>query len=301
MNDFLTDARRRRYWRRAAALVLASGALAYCSLAWTETEPHRRSYGGGAVEWEGKSAFSRIRIRRQGNVRTLLFVGDRGEEVVESAVDLDRPHQLLVPYSRVMFASYLFRPKQQRVLIVGLGGGSMVHFLQHYAPQLQIDVAEIDPVIVKIADTYFGVRAGGNLRISAADGRDYLQSTRKRYDVIYMDAFLRPRPETDSVGVPLRLKTSEFLKGVRTKLNPDGVAVFNLHSYEGTEGDLSAMGEAFPQLYTFQTPGAGNLVVVASQVRSRERLSVLESRAKELDRTVPTDFSFQDMLKNLQP
>jgi len=61
-------------------------------------------------------------------VRTLVFVRDNGEEFVESMVNLRRPHELLLPYSRFMLASYLLQSGQQRVLIAGLGGGGMVHF-----------------------------------------------------------------------------------------------------------------------------------------------------------------------------
>ena len=75
----------------------------------------------GELEADLKSDFSRIRILCVKNTRTLWFVRDNGEEVVESMVDLDRPHDLLVDYTRFMFFSYLFRPNQQKVLIVGLG------------------------------------------------------------------------------------------------------------------------------------------------------------------------------------
>jgi len=43
-----------------------------------------------------------------------------------------------------MFSSYLFLPRPEHVLIVGLGGGSMVRFLEHHEPDLKIDVVEID-------------------------------------------------------------------------------------------------------------------------------------------------------------
>lgn len=79
---------------------------------------------------------------------------DSGQEAVETKVDLEKPHELLAPYSHCMFLSYVFRPKQENVLIVGLGGGAMVHFLRHYDPQVKIDVVEIDAVVVGIADQY---------------------------------------------------------------------------------------------------------------------------------------------------
>ena len=191
MTGLPTLGRARPFRQRSAVLLLMAAGFAACwLLVDVPTGFCRRPYGGGAVEYDVKSDFSHIRIRKQDSIRTLLFVGQYGDEVVESALDLNRPHYLLVPYSRTMFASYLFKRSQQRVMIVGLGGGSMVHFLRRHAPKLQIDVVEIDPAIVKVADEYFGIRAGGNLRIITADGVEHLATTPEHYDVIYMDAFL---------------------------------------------------------------------------------------------------------------
>lgn len=69
-----------------------------------------------------KSEFSNIRIRENGSVRSLYFVEPPGLEVRQTSVDLKRSGRLLVPYTRTMFATLLFKYPQERVLIVGLGG-----------------------------------------------------------------------------------------------------------------------------------------------------------------------------------
>ena len=132
-------------------------------------------------------------------MQTLVFVRDGGEEVVQSMVNCKKPYDLLLRLlPAAMFASYLFRPRPQRVLIVGLGGGAMVHFLKHYDADVKVDALEIDPVVVQVADRYFDVRSEGNVNVITADGIQYLEHTDKRYDVIYMDAFLKPSDETDA-------------------------------------------------------------------------------------------------------
>src|SRR5262249_18351872 len=147
---------------------------------------------GPVVELEEKTDYSKIRITKEKSVRTLWFVPEKGDAIVESMVDLDKPHELLVEYTRYMFASYLFRPKQGKVLIVGLGGGAMIHFLKHYDPQVKVEAVEIDPAVVKVADKYFGIRSGGNVNVITKDALEYLKKTDAKYDVIYMDAFLKP-------------------------------------------------------------------------------------------------------------
>src|SRR5262249_49040400 len=121
--------------------------------------------GGGAIEAEGKSEYSHIRIRRQGNIRTMNFVRDNGEEHIQTLWNTKKPYELVTHYSRLMFSSYLFMPQQKRVLIVGLGGGAMVHFYEHYDPNVQVDAVEIDPKVVEFADKWFEVRTEKNIKI----------------------------------------------------------------------------------------------------------------------------------------
>src|SRR4029453_5987426 len=130
--------------------------------------------------------FSHVRVRRQGSVRSLLFVRDTGEEALETQIDLRHPQVLRFEYLRHFFASYLLRPEQREVLVVGLGGGSMLHFFAAVDPQLKVDAVEIDPLVVEIADKHFGVRSTPTVRIIVADGLKFLAETEKKYDAIYM-------------------------------------------------------------------------------------------------------------------
>lgn len=253
----------------------------------------------GPIEYEVTSGFSHIRLRRKDDVRTIVFVRDGGQEIGETKVDLSKPHELLIPYTQAMFASYLLRPQQERVLIVGLGGGAMVHFLKHHEPHVKVDAVEIDAAVVKIAAEYFGTKASDNVRIFTQDGFDYFQTTHNSYDVIYMDAFLKPSRDTDSTGVPLNLKTVAFYKGVQSKLTPDGLVVFNLNPSKTMRVDIATIRKAFPVTYTFRVEQSQNLVVVASMGKRRMRTAELVPVAKQLDERFEANFSFQQMLRLL--
>lgn len=255
-----------------------------------------KSSSRSQIEVDVKSEYSYIRIRRRGNFRELLFVRDDGKEVRQSGLNLDAPHKLTSPYARVMFASYLFKPRQERVLIIGLGGGSMVRFLNHHEPDLHVDVVEIDPVVVRLADEYFDARAGDHVNIMTTDGFDYLRETEQRYDVIYFDAFLKPSEDTDDSGVPRKLKTIAFYKSVQGKLKPNGVVVFNINAHAKTDDDIRTIGEVFPQTAVFSCSGATNVVAIGSMSSTTEDPSVLQERAKELDERFKATFSFQELL-----
>ncbi len=251
----------------------------------------------GRLEHEEVSAFSRIRIRRDGDVRALTFVRDNGQEAVQSRVNLTEPHTLMSPYARGMFASYLYQPHPRRVLIVGLGGGAMVRFLTHHEPQVQIDAVEIDPAVVRLADQYFGVRSGGNVRVHTADAVAFVESTADRYDLILMDAFLRPSGDTDATGVPTRLKTLAFLGRLQRALAPGGVVAFNVNDHASMADDIAAVATAFGNVAVYRCPPADNKVIIAAEGGLATDEDV-RPRIDALDSRFGGALSFADVLRN---
>jgi spermidine synthase len=259
----------------------------------------RAAHAPAVVEVDQRSEYSHFKVKRQGNVRTLLFVRDNGEESIESAVNLKRPHELLLPYSRFMLGSYLLQPDQRRVLIVGLGGGGMVHFYQHYDPDASVDAVEIDPAVVEIAAKYFHVRSGEHTRIITQDAFRYLEQTKLRYDVIYMDAFLKPSQKTDAAGTPLRMKTVKFYKSLGERLAPRGLVAFNLNVTSSLQDDIATIRAAFRQCYVFRTHNT-NVVVIGSGDETRQSLAALHEQAREQDHRFHATFSFQELLNSLE-
>ena len=255
----------------------------------------------GPIELNVRSKYSHILIRRKNNTRTMVFVRDSGEEALETQMDLTQPHELRFAYLRYMFMSYLFQPNPKEVLIVGLGGGSMIHFLQHYDPLVRVDAIEIDPVVVDIASKYFGIKPKKNVNIITGDGFDYLQNTKVVYDVIYMDAFLKPSIDTDSTGTPVRLRTQQFYQDIQTKLRPGGVVMFNINSHPKIAQDLQGIRESFPQIYVFPLPRSHGLIVAGSTAPKRERIATLRRRATKLDDRFKTSFSFRGMIRPIGP
>lgn len=250
-----------------------------------------------------RSAFSHIVVREVGTVRTLYFVSDDGREHIESRMDVARPEWLILPYARTMFASYLFVPAPRRVLLIGLGAGSMVRFLEHYDARVEVDAVDIDPVVVDVARDYFGTRPSERVHLLVRDGFDHIESTEARYDVIYLDAFLKPVPEaqadTDASGVPRRLKTIETYRKMQDKLAPGGVVVVNLH-YKTLAEDVATLREAFAHGALFDVPGTGNYILVgtgAAEVPSADALRVVGRR---VDARVKADFAIADLVDRLR-
>lgn len=145
----------------------------------------------------------------------------------QSCIDLKNPQRFALNYTRMMLGGALFTGEPpRRLLIVGLGGGTLPMALAQILPQAQIDVVEIDPAVTRAAKRFFGFKDGPLMHVFEEDGRVYVKRAGRageRYDVVMLDAF-------DHEYIPEHLLTREFLQEVKTLLGPQGVLVANTFS-----------------------------------------------------------------------
>jgi len=245
---------------------------------------------------EARSPFSHIQIRDGSDRRAMYFIGEGGAATLETLIDLRQPHRLQHRYSHTMMAGLLYGPDPRAVLLVGLGGGAIVRFLNHEYPRMQLDVVEIDPVVVALAREYFGTVPGERTRIFTEDAVEYVRRTDERYDLILMDAHLMPSAQTNATGLPLRLAAQAFLVNLREHLTPGGVAVFNLIEGRDTRASIGLIGDTFPAVDVYRSSAAGNVIVVALTGGGRPPANELRERAQALDRSADRGFSFEHLL-----
>jgi spermidine synthase len=249
----------------------------------------------GAVVHEARSPFSHIQIRDSGSQRAMFFLAPGGEEVLETVIDLDAPHRLQHAYSHTLMAGLLYRPAASACLLIGLGGGAMVRFLNHELPQMRLDVVEIDPVVVALAREFFGTDAGPHTRIFTEDAVQYLRRARERYDLILVNAHLMPRAETNATGLPLGFSAEAFLSSLRERLLPGGAVTFNLIEGKDTAANIGLIRSAFKAVDVYRSTSAGNVIVVALAA-GRPRDGELRQRAQALDSGADRGFSFERVL-----
>jgi spermidine synthase len=195
------------------------------------------------------SPYQQVRVRDDDLFRYLVL--DRTWHAVMWRAD---PVNLFLPYSQLMVGALALTPEPKRGLILGHGGGSLAKWLALVWPQLELDVVEFDPVVVRMAEQYFSYRPPPNHHVFVKDARVFLRDTASTYDVIWVDAFARHL-------IPFHLTTVEFFSELRRKLNPQGVLALNLAS-SGEGGDLQrasavaqTMKTAFPTVEAFGVKG----------------------------------------------
>lgn len=210
------------------------------------------------VIYRTQSEFNTIVVTEDSQgIRTLRFA-DHGAR--QSVVKLDDPDYIALPYAKAIQVALALPEDPKRVLIVGLGGGTIPRFLRHHFPDLAIDVVELDPAVVEVAQSHFGFHTDGKMRVFAADGREFIEQSEPVYDVIYLDAY-----GVDSV--PYALTTRQFLESVLKALTPNGVVAGNVWSSRSNslyDSMIRTYQRVFGQVAINDVRGVGNKIVVAT-------------------------------------
>ena len=202
-----------------------------------------------APVYQEDSPYQQVRIRDDDLFRYLVL--DRTFHAVMWKAD---PITLFLPYSQLMVASLALVPEPKRGLILGHGGGSLAKWLAHRWPELELDVVEFDPAVVRMAEEYFFYQPPPQHHVHVRDARAFLNSTERTYDLIWVDAFARHM-------IPFHLTTVEFFEELRAHLVPKGILALNLAS-SGEGGDLlranavvQTMRRSFPNVESFAVKG----------------------------------------------
>src|SRR5712691_3651187 len=228
------------------------------------------------VIYEKASPFNTIIVTEDHKgLRTLLFERGGGRQSVVKPGD---PDHLELPYARVALAGLALCEEPRRILVVGLGGGSLPMFLRKHYPAAAIDVAEIDPEVVDVAKKYFGFREDELTRAHVGDGRQFIENVRQGYDIIFLDAF-------GARDVPKHLTTREFLLAVRRALVPSGVVVSNVWRPSANplhDSMVRTHQEAFEELFILDVPGDVNNILLALPRQERVSRSELALRARKI-------------------
>ena len=213
-----------------------------------------------------ETEYNDIFITKRQNLLTMSFQ-IKGWDYTESVSNLLDPDDLPLRYAQVMTVATLYPEAPKKVLMLGLGGGSISTYLGRFMPETAITTVEIDPGVIKAAKSYFGLLVSERMRYLAGDGRVFLSRGGERYDLILVDAYR-------GGYVPFHLLTREFYALVKKRLAPGGAAAFNVH--DGTKlyaSTVKTLSEVFPGLDLYPT-GMGEVIAVATATPAPDKESL---------------------------
>ena len=182
--------------------------------------------------YEGESIYNYLRVEENEDSYTLstnVLFGVQSVKMKEDGLTG-------LYYDTALAANSMVKDKDEPldILILGLGTGTFAYQTNHYYDNINghanIDGVEIDSKIVSLARKYFDLPENVNVHIN--DGRAYMNSNKKKYDIIMVDAY-------QDITIPFQMSSIEFFRLVEKSLNPGGIMVVNMNMYTNNEGGIN--------------------------------------------------------------
>ncbi len=219
-----------------------------------------------------------IDISEEMGVRYLHF----GSDWVQGAMRIARPWALELDYTREMMAGLLMREPAdwpKKVLLIGLGAGSLAKYLYRYLPVCRMTAVEINPQVEFVARQYFKLPDDPQrLNVMIGCGADYVLAGDSTFDLILVDGF-----DPDARSGPL--DTQPFYQACRARLSERGLLAVNLLGRNrGFATRVERLREAFDgRLAVFPACDSGNTIAFANAGEPVDLpLESLRQRADEL-------------------
>ncbi|HMD38697.1 MAG TPA: fused MFS/spermidine synthase [Candidatus Acidoferrum sp.] len=212
------------------------------------------------ILWSGDSAYNRIAVFEAGGLRWLVLNDPRYFQTIEKVGSESSGYYL----DEFSLGPVMVPAKS--LLVLGMGAGRSIQASRAVAPELEVDAVEIDPEVVRIAGTYFGLQQNDpRLHVHIADARPWLAAHAMKSDLVHIDLF------QGGPYVPFYLTTVEFFGLVRSRLAEGGVLIVNVLDKSPKQELLQAMGatlrQVFPTVERLSTPGGNHLLFAFAERR----------------------------------
>lgn len=210
---------------------------------------------------------------------------------------LDDPDKLVFAYAKMVLTSLLVQDNPQRILIIGLGGGTLVHTYSTLFPQANIVVAEIDEAVVRVAAEYFDYKESDKIKTATEDGRIYIKRAGlkgEKFDLVILDAF-------NGDYIPEHLMTTEFLEEVKKLLPANGMVVANTFSSSRLyAAESQTYAKVFNKFFNIRMANTGNRIIVASQQPLPDKATLQQRAAAMGDRLARFDVDPAGMIQYIK-
>lgn len=131
------------------------------------------------------------------------------------------------------------------VLVLGLGGGSIIQVLQKNWPAAKITGVDIDPVMVKLGQKHLGFHGEGT-KVVISDASQFVRSKSKsdvKFDLVCIDLYLGDE-------FPKKFESTDFILSVKKILNKSGIVVINRLYYGKKRAESLKFGEFLEKFFS---------------------------------------------------
>ena len=230
-----------------------------------------------------------IEVIDDADTRSLYF----GGKVLQSSMYLSAPQKLALSYTRFMASSLLIDDEPERILVVGVGAGSLVRFFHHHFPRATIDGIDSSSEVIELARNHFHLPVSPNVSIHCNGGYEFLAKRKNEhnYDLILIDAF-------DTAGMSREIYSGPFFELCLDHLALSGIICLNLWSGDHSRMEEVAVeiGVRFDSILELPVPQRGNVICLAG--RGDVLSAIIDLDSAELARLQARfELNFREMVR----
>ncbi len=193
--------------------------------------------------------------------------GDERELLIDNICVAGTSFQYLSSHKSLAHLPMLFHPDPEEIFVLGFGAGGTSYSISRHPEVRCIDAAELIPSVGEAAPLFSEMN--GNIieqpeyHLSYTDGRHFLLTSQKKYDVISIDLFC---PQAAGAG---NLYTREFYALCEARLQDDGVLAQWIHpgfiTLRHLKMILRGVQESFPWTSLWFTYREGHMVLLCGK------------------------------------
>jgi spermidine synthase len=196
----------------------------------------------------------------------------------QSEMRIDDPYALVNEYTRKMMGFLAFQPRPKQILIIGLGGGSLVKYCHRHLPATRIIAIEIDPDVLALRSQFLVPPDDDRLTVIQADGADHVAQMAdhgERINAILVDAY-------DHSGIANAVVERSFVENAKQILGTNGVFVMNLVAESAdAKRHIETVRQVFGDTVVVAMQRGGNLVIFAGATLHDPRRAKMAMRNAE--------------------
>ena len=209
-----------------------------------------------------RSVYRNIVVSQDRGERCMLFGRLSRNPTRQICFNIHKHDQLVFSYSKLVLAGFTqVKQPPSRILVLGLGGGTIPMILESLYPEATIDSVEIDPAVVQVAKDWFNYVESDKQKVHTVDGRVYVKRQGLRnvkYDVIILDAF-------NGDYIPEHMMTEEYFRELKKIMTPDALLMANTFSSNRLyDHESVTYKKVFGEFYHAHSDRSGNRIIYAN-------------------------------------
>lgn len=127
------------------------------------------------------------------------------------------------------------------VLVLGLGGGTVVNLIKEFWPNAKIKGVDIDKKIVDLGIKYLGLNKA-DVDVKIGDAQNYSPGG-KLFDLIIVDLY-------NGDNYPKKFATEKYMHFIKSLVNKSGMAIFNRLYYGDKRPETVKFGNKLTKIFS---------------------------------------------------